>query len=329
MIKHLNKFRWAVLITVFTTLVVLPCLSVYQNYRAAHAYDLLSANEKILYDVMETITDPFTDDPAEDLQAVKGTTWSANIFGLKVSDPLAVIGQAAASLQFNGAFALTALIPVVLAVFFGRVFCGWICPATLLFELNSNLAVLWEKLGMRTGHRRLDTRLKYVVLGLGILLSCFTGAVWFASLYPPAVVGREIYYAIALGGFSSGAIFIVFCLLFDLLISRRGICRYLCPGGAVYALLGRYRLVRIQREVATCNDCGRCDAICEFALHPMRDEFGQDCTNCTACIAACPTTALGFQAKLFDQAPQGAGHLSREHRKYHDATSIIATDAAG
>jgi ferredoxin-type protein NapH len=327
--RHLNKLRWMVLVTVFATLVLIPGLSVYQNFRAAHAYDFLSTSEKVLYNVMEAITDPFTDDPVVDLQAVKGTTWSANILGLKVSDPLAVLGQAAASLRVNWTFAATALIPILLAVVFGRVFCGWICPATLLFELNSNLAVLLEKLGFRTGRRRLDKRLKYVVLLAGILLSAYTGAVWFASIYPPAVLGREIYYAIALGGFSTGAIFLAFCLLFDLLISRRGVCRYLCPGGALYALLGRYRAVRVQRDVSQCNDCGRCDAVCEFALTPMRDGFGQDCTNCSACIAACPTDALGFQLKFSDQTPLGAGHLGREYRGYHDAAAIIASEKPG
>jgi ferredoxin len=60
----------------------------------------------------------------------------------------------------------------------------------------------------------------------------------------------------------------------------------------------------------------------------MIDEFGPDCTNCGACIAACPTDALVFEAKFFDQANQGAGHLGREYRKRHDS-AIIATDRPG
>ena len=115
--------------------------------------------------------------------------------------------------------------------------------------------------------------------------------------------------------FGVGAVFFVITLLFDILVARRGFCRYLCPGGALYSLLGRYRLLRIRRDVKTCNDCVKCNAICEFGLNPMRDDFGQECNNCTACIAVCPTDALRFTAALHDDPDQGAGHLSPHYRR--------------
>jgi len=70
--RHLNKLRWVTLTAVFTTLVMLPFLHVYQTYVAAHAYDLLAPSEQRLYDVMEWLTAPFIVDAAEDLDAVKG-----------------------------------------------------------------------------------------------------------------------------------------------------------------------------------------------------------------------------------------------------------------
>jgi len=50
--RHLNKARWLSLSVVFAMLVLLPFLHLYQTYVAAHAYDLLSAPEQRLYDVM-------------------------------------------------------------------------------------------------------------------------------------------------------------------------------------------------------------------------------------------------------------------------------------
>jgi len=137
-----------------------------------------------------------------------------------------------------------------------------------------------------------------------------------AAVYPPAIIGREIYYAVALGGFGVGAVFFAITLLFDLLVARRGFCRYLCPGGAVYSLLGWFRAVRIQREVKSCNDCVKCNAVCEFGLDPMRDHFGQECNNCSACIAVCPTDALRFTLALRDRPEQGPGHLGRRYRQF-------------
>ena len=263
---------------------------------------------------MEMISKPFVDDVENDLDAIKGNTWSGSFWGLQLSDPLAAIGQTAASLSLYWPFLLTALIPLLLTVLFGRFYCGWICPATLLYELNTNLAGWLRWAGIGPGNRRFDRRLKYLVLALGLGLSAATGSVAIAAIYPPAIVGREIYYAVALGGFGAGSVFFLMTLLFDLLVARRGFCRYLCPGGALYSLLGRYRLLRIRRIVEGCNDCGKCNMVCEFALDPMHDDFGQECNNCTACIAICPTAAMTFTLGARDVARQGPGHLGRAYR---------------
>jgi len=313
--RHLNKLRWVSLWTVFSMLVILPLVSIYQTYVASHGYRLLSPPDKLFYDVMFFLTSPFTDDPATSLGAIKGTTWSGSFFGFKFSDPLAAVGQMAASLDIYWPFVVTALIPVVLTLVFGRFFCGWICPATLLYELNTNVAIWLSKAGLPTGKLHFDRRIKYGVLVLGLVLSAMAGSVLVANIYPPAIIGRELYYGIALGGFSAGAVFFVVTLLFDIMVARRGFCRYLCPGGALYSLLGRYRIFRIKRKVEACNDCAKCNAVCEFALDPMNDDFGQECNNCSACIAVCPTDALAFTASVRDIPYQGPGHLGHQFHK--------------
>ena len=311
--RHLNKLRWVSLSLVFAMLVLLPFVHLYQTYVAAHAYDLLAPSEQRLYDVMEALTGPFTDDPARDLDAVKGNTWSGTFWGLKLSDPLAGLSQMAAGLSLHWPFLLTALIPVVLTVLFGRFFCGWICPATFLYELNGNFAAWLRWAGFKVGNRHFDKRIKYGVLALGLIASALTGSVLVAAVYPPAIIGREIYYAAAMGGFGAGAVFFLGTLLFDLLVARRGFCRYLCPGGALYSLLGRYRILRIRRIVENCNDCAKCNVVCEFDLDPLNDGFGQECNNCTACMAVCPTDALTFTIRPTDIPAQGPGHLGRQY----------------
>jgi ferredoxin-type protein NapH len=83
----------------------------------------------------------------------------------------------------------------------------------------------------------------------------------------------------------------------------------------LYSLLGRYRLLRIQRIVSKCNDCQKCNVVCEFGLDPLRDGFGQECNNCTACIAVCPTDALEFKIAVKDIPYQGPGHLGHDYRR--------------
>lgn len=318
--RHLNKLRWLSLGLVFMMLVILPFIHLYQTYVAAHAYDLLAPGERAIYDVMETLTSPFTADPAQDLDIIKGTTWSGTFFGLKLSDPLSLLGHTGASLGVYWPFALTALIPIVVTIILGRIFCGWICPASFIYELNETLSGWLRKAGISLGERTFDRRTKYLVLALGFVLCAISGSVVYATIYPPALVGRELYYGIAQSGFGAGAVFFLLTLLFDLLVARRGFCRYLCPGGALYSLLGRYRLLRIQRDVGACNDCQKCDVVCEFGLAPMTDGFGQECNNCTACIAVCPVDALKFQIRLHDQPPLGPGHQGHAWRKQQKET---------
>ena len=315
--KHLNKLRWVSLVTVFGMLIALPYFHVYQTFVAAHGYDLLAPSEKSLYDAVESVTAPFVSDPERDLDAIKGTTWSGNFWGYKISDPLAVLGQIASSLSINWVFLLTALVPIVLTLIFGRFFCGWICPATLLYELNGRLSALLHWAGYHTGNRRFDKHFKYGVLAVGVALSAIAGSSLFAAMYPPAILGREIYYSIALGGFGAGILFFAATLAFDLLVARRGFCRYVCPGGALYSLIGHYRPVRIKRIVENCNDCAKCNAVCEFGLDPLRDNFGQECNNCTACIAICPTDAMTFTLRTSDFPGQGPGHLGKQYRRLH------------
>jgi len=316
--RHFNKLRWVTLCLIMSLLILLPLLHIYQSFVAAHAYNLLANSEKRLYDVMETITQPFITDPAKDLDAVKGTTWSMTLWGLRLSDPLAVLGQSAAGLTMHWPFVWTALLPVIMTAVFGRFFCGWICPATLIYELNSNFAAWLRWAGIKTGNWKLDVRVKYGVLALGLAGTAVSGSMIVSVIYPPAIVGREIYYAVALGGFGAGTVFLLSTLLFDLLVARRGFCRFLCPGGALYSMIGRYRLLRVRREVTICNDCAKCNAICEFNLDPMHDGFGQECNNCTACMAICPTDALDFMFRPTDRKVQGPGHLSRHFRHGKD-----------
>ncbi len=319
--NNLNRLRWWVLTGVFLMLLTLPFIHLYQTYKAAHAYDRLYATEKLVYNVVDAgvglltaLRKPFFDNPRPDLDAFKGTPWSGKVFGYRLSDPLAVVGQSAAAKGFYWPFVLTAFFPVLLTLILGRFFCGWICPATLLYELNDNLSSWLRKRDMPVAKYKLNRQIKYGVLLVGIGMSAAYGGVIFTLFYPPLLIGREISYVVAFGSFSVGIIIFIVTLLFDMFVVRRGFCRTLCPGGALYSLLGKFRLVRIQRNVQSCTDCAKCNAVCQFGLDPMHDSFGMECNNCSACIQACPEDSLLFSLRASDAAFQGAGMKGRAHQ---------------
>ncbi|MEE8555853.1 MAG: 4Fe-4S binding protein [bacterium] len=299
-LRHINRLRHGVLVLVVLFVAVVPILSLYQSYVAAHAIEWMDGAERVFFDTVGGLVAPFVDDPAEDLDVVKGSVWSAQIGSFKISDPLAVVGQTAAEGRIHWPFVWTALIPVLVTLLLGRVFCGWICPAYLLYEIGDAFRQFLNRAGIRPRNVRLSPKTKYVALAIGVVLSAVLGVAVFPMVYPPALIGREWYYRVYYGAFGSGLTLLALSLLVEVGLSRRAVCRYLCPGGALYSLLGRFRAVRIRRVVADCIRCVKCDDACGLGLQPMTDRTGMECNTCTACIAACPTDALKLRVGWSD-----------------------------
>lgn len=296
-LRHVNKVRHAVLLAVLLFLVTVPVLSLYQSHRAAHAIQWMQGWEAFFFTTLDRGVSWFSADPVEDLDAIKGSVWAMNLGGLKISDPLAVAGQSVMlkngmEFTFYWPFMLSALIPVGVTLLLGRVFCGWICPGALLYEVGDRFRQLLHRAGLRPRNIRLPLVTKYGVLAVGLVAGAVVGVAVFPMVYPPAVIGREIYYRVFYGAFGSGLTLLAISLFIEIGISRRAVCRYLCPGGALYALLGAARVVRLRRISSACILCVKCDDVCGLGLSPMRDRTGMECNNCLACVAACPTHAL-------------------------------------
>ena len=291
-LRHLNKVRHGVQVVVILFVLAIPVLSLYQSYAASHAIQWMEGGEQLFFGNLDRIASWLSNDPVEALDAVKGSVWSAKIGGLKISDPLAVAGQTVAEKRIYWPFVLSMLIPVGVTLILGRVFCGWICPAYLLYEVGDVMRQLLNRAGIRPRNIRLPLATKYVVLGIGIAGGAVLGVALFPMIYPPAVIGREVYYGVYNGAFGSGAVLLAISLFIEIGISRRAVCRYLCPGGALYSLLGAGRVVRLRRDADACIPCVKCDDVCGLGLNPMTDRTGMECNNCTACIAVCPHDAL-------------------------------------
>jgi ferredoxin-type protein NapH len=302
-LRHLNKVRHGVQVGVVLFVLAIPVLSLYQSYAASHAIQWMEGGEQLFFGNLDRIAFWFSDDPVEALDAVKGSVWSAQIGGLKISDPLAVAGQTVAEKRIYWPFVLSMLIPVLVTLALGRVFCGWVCPAYLLYEVGDVIRQLLNRAGIRPRNIQLPLVTKYVVLGIGIAGGWLLGVALFPMIYPPAVIGREVYYGVYNGVFGSGAVLLAISLFIEIGISRRAVCRYLCPGGALYSLLGAARVVRLRRDADACTPCVKCDDVCGLGLNPMTDRTGMECNNCTACIAVCPcgalTLAIGWSSGNF------------------------------
>ncbi|MBI3892196.1 MAG: 4Fe-4S binding protein [Candidatus Wallbacteria bacterium] len=267
--------------------------------------------------------------PQAFLDANKGTLWSMRVGGVEVTDPLAVAEASLASRKVHWPLVAGAILPLLLTLFFGRVFCSWICPANVLFELTGKLRSVLFFLEIPPAQVQFSRANKYVLLAGGLSAAAAMGLPFFALVYPPAVLGRAAH-AWIFGTAAAGSVAILgLIVIFELFVSPRWWCRTMCPGGAFYALLGACRSLRVRLEAAKCTGCKECFPVCEAGLNPVRESSLLECDNCGACVRHCPEDALSFRVKgptglvlalLFAcAAPAPAHHiLGLPHYSYKD-----------
>lgn len=248
------------------------------------------------------------DQALRNAQTLRGGPWSIEAGPVSMTDPLAGAESIVASRRVVWVMAIGLAIPVVATVLLGRVFCSWICPMGLLLELSDKLRRVLRFLEIRPRDIRFDRSLKYVLLGVGLLAVAVTTVPILGAVYPPAIIGREAHdlvfgifdraeagrFGLRAGGLTWMSLIVLGIVVFEITVSRRWWCRYVCPGGAIYSLLGSRRLARVKRVAPRCTDCGLCVTACPMGLNPMRDEMGVECDNCGLCISVCGDDAIGY-----------------------------------
>ena len=181
----------------------------------------------------------------------------------------------------------TFFLPLVVALFFGRAFCGGVCALGAIQEL-----VVLKPL---TVPRRLDRALRpmrYIYLALAILLAIrpALGRDFLICRFDPFVglfrrTGAPHMLLLG-GGF----------LLLGMFVGRP-YCRYLCPYGGILALC-----TLLARRGGTITpgkelDCGLCAEACPYgAIRQMR-AVRKDCLYCARCYASCPRDGELARAK--------------------------------
>ena len=182
-------------------------------------------------------------------------------------------------------FAAKVAIVLVSALFFGKIFCGWVCPKGVIQEflfqkkLRWNVAPTWD---------RWLRKLKYVILLLVIALPLFLH-------YKPFNSDTSPFAAMFNLGGGTIALGLLTVTLFSSLFIYRPFCRYVCPTGALLGLASY--LSRIQFLTSNCTTCQRACKQCEIgALHcPTKGENNEcfsvdkgECIMCGECRSNCP-----------------------------------------
>ncbi len=292
--------RRGVQLASLAVLVLMPLFALYTHYKEARALNDLPASQwqtKALQSIDNFVKE--SESRQRWVVETQGTFWSARLVGVSITDPLAGAEAIFSSRSFYAPLLWSLAIPLLATALLGRVFCGWICPMNTFLEVVDRGRRLLKMAEIRERDIKFSLWNKYVVLGLALAFAGVVGVPFLALIYPPAVISREFHLYVFGGGVGVGIYLMFVIAAFELFVSKRWWCRYACPGGALYSLIGRFRLVRIRRDEQKCVQCGDCVKACQFDLRPMLVETtGMECTNCASCIRACDSDALHYKLVL-------------------------------
>ena len=226
------------------------------------------------------------------LTLVQGWYQSIAIGGWWIVSPLEGLESILTGKEIYLPALIAMLTPLIVAFVLGRVFCSWVCPLTLLLEVSDWLRGKAGRQGERAGKRRLPRALLWLTLVAELLLTMILGAPVFVFLSPPGLVGREIMMLVFFGTLAWEGLLLVVILLLEV-FGRRFFCRTFCPLGALLALVGMKRRLRLRLDTDVCTSCGRCGKTCPMGLKPDAGEGASAyCWNCGDCVDICPSEAL-------------------------------------
>ena len=183
----------------------------------------------------------------------------------------------------------------------GRTFCSWVCPYHLLSELAEKIHLKLVEKKIIKNHT-FDRRVRSVFYVIFALLALVTGFTVFETISVTGIVSRALIY-----GPGVAMIWVGVVLLFEVFYSRRAWCRYVCPIGITYGVVGAISPVRVKYNATDCHHEGDCRNIClvphvldmtiKGRAKDVNVDVSADCTRCGMCVDICPTNSLTFEVK--------------------------------
>jgi ferredoxin-type protein NapH len=239
-----------------------------------------------------------------DIQLLEGTLSGSRLLGFHLIDPLAAFQVILSSkiIMVNLVIGVVTIVLIYL-MFGGRSFCSWICPYHWLAELGEKIHLNLKKKKIIKNHT-FDRKIRYYFYVIFLALAGITGYTVFETINPVAIISRFIVY-----GPSLMLLWVMALLIFEILYSRRAWCRYFCPVGVSYQLIGLVSPLRIKWDKKKCSNCKRCQSVClvphvlTASVNQGKSEYVNSsvCTRCGLCVDICDDQALSYGVKYLDK----------------------------
>ncbi len=195
------------------------------------------------------------------------------------------------------------IIGFLMAILFGPVFCGWICPLGTIQEFVSGFGrKIFRKRFNHFVPVKLDNILRYLryfVLAWVLYMTAVTGTLIFSEYDPYFALFNFWSSEISLTGLAILGV----TLLLSLFVERPW-CKYACPYGAVLGVSNLFRVFTIRRNGNTCKADGACSIMCPMNIPVDSLTIVQD-HQCISCLE-CTSEAICPVAKTVEFTTRGA-----------------------
>ncbi|MEM2440343.1 MAG: 4Fe-4S binding protein [Candidatus Bathyarchaeia archaeon] len=224
---------------------------------------------------------------------------------------------------------------IIVGVLVGKLLCGWVCPFGFIQDLIDFIKAKKMEVSPKT-HEDM-TLIKYLVLGATFFITItfslaklwnahksYEGAMGVFAYAPFTAVGpAETLFAILpkmVRNFSKAVteklalevlagildlpplfwiqLFILVGVLVLAAYIPRGWCRYLCPHGAIMAIMNKISFMGLKRDPVKCvkGECRECVKACPMQVRilekPWEKFSDPECIYCLKCIDACQNKAI-------------------------------------
>lgn len=224
---------------------------------------------------------------------------------------------------------------LIVGVLVGKSLCGWVCPFGFIQDLVGFIKARKMEVSQKTHD---DMKLvKYLVLGITLFITLtfslakllkahgnYEKAMGIFAYAPFTTVSpAETLFATLpkmVRNFSNAAIekpllevlagvadlpslfwiqlFILVGVLVLAAYIPRGWCKYLCPHGAIMAILNKFSFMGLKRDPIKCvkGECRECVKACPMQVRILEQPWEKfndpECIYCFKCVDACPNKAI-------------------------------------
>lgn len=218
----------------------------------------------------------------------------------------AVIG----SFKYNFSLYVTGFLGLI-GITLGRFVCGFLCPFGFIQDLLNKIPS--PKIKIREKINGVLKYLKYIILVVFVILLpivmqdelgisdpyfckyiCPSGTL---SGGIPLLLKNESLRG-AIGFLFNWKLTILIIIVILSVIIYRPFCRYLCPLGAIYAVLNPISFLKLKVDESKCNGCKACSRKCKMDIKVYKTPNSPECIRCGECRKVCKNNAISYNLNL-------------------------------